>query len=288
MKLKLALMLSVLTACCLWADVPWKNITIPSGQNILKNPEFIPDGIKLPGWSNYGGNPLVKSFVKYGNRSVFKVTAKGPGYHVGFNGKFQLKPDTAYTAFVLFKAEIPAKSKIALLYIELTAEGGKKQIVPAKNWNRSCSWTLVKTDFVTPESTGAIKGSIYPALFHGEPVMETALIGVVERKVLSKEKAKNILNNADFSAKSAGFPLDWNPSFEIKQFAQQEKKPFFSCRMEFGLYPEKNIVSAEKSEQRNSKQNAAHSLFTICIGKRKWELLFFRKTQKIGHLSKLR
>ena len=214
MKLKLAVFFSVLTACCLQADLPWKKISIPSGKNILPNPEFTPVGNKLPGWSNYGGNPLVKSFVKYGNRSVFKVTAKGPGYHVGFNGKFQLKPDTAYTAYLLFKAEIPAKSKIALLYMELTPEGGKKQIIPAKNWTKPCSWTLVKTDFVTPKSTGIVKGSIYPALFHGEPVVETALIGVVERKVLSKEAAKNILNNADFAVKSAGFPLDWNPSFE--------------------------------------------------------------------------
>ena len=214
MKLNLVTFLFVLVSVLLGADLPWKNIPIPSGKNILSNPEFIPSGNKLPGWSNYGGNPLVKSFVKYDGRSVFKVTAKGPGYHVGFNGKFQLKPATRYTAFVLFNADIPEKSKIALLYIELTPEKGKKQIVPAKNLTKSCSWKLVKSEFVTPKGEGMIKGSIYPVLFHGEPVVETALVGVVEKQVLSKDAAKNILNNADFSAKSGGFPLDWNPSFE--------------------------------------------------------------------------
>ena len=229
------IILTILTlaGAVLSAQDPIAQLKIPTGKNLLINPDFAENPNKKGQLIKWGSRKDIKlTWLEENGRKFLRAETSTPGYHLGLNQQMKnLKPETEYLLYLVARGKI-TNGSASFLYYEGKMPGVKKAVFAKGGGARKKDfpWQLFQVKFRTPADFKGGTFAVYAVLFHGITQVDIAQAGLIEQSATKLAPIpagmKNLLNNPELktSKQTPDFPYDWNIDYaENKQSFRYEQ-----------------------------------------------------------------
>jgi hypothetical protein len=125
------IILTILTlaGAVLSAQAPIAQLKIPTGKNLLINPDFAENPNKKGQLIKWGSRKDIKlTWLEENGRKFLRAETSTPGYHLGLNQQMKnLKPETEYLLYLVARGKI-TNGSASFLYYEGKMPGVKKAV----------------------------------------------------------------------------------------------------------------------------------------------------------------